>query len=81
MTSPPLQRAGFLSGATVAGWGGLGVLVGGQAVPPDVLVVGEVPHDWLFPRCAAVVHHGGAGALNPLVVCFRVCIRVCVCGY
>lgn len=21
----------------------------------------EVPHDWLFPRMAAVVHHGGAG--------------------
>ncbi|MGV9362190.1 glycosyltransferase [Amycolatopsis sp. NPDC003731] len=27
----------------------------------DVLVVGDVPHDWLFPRTAAVVHHGGAG--------------------
>ncbi|MEV7628128.1 nucleotide disphospho-sugar-binding domain-containing protein [Actinoplanes sp. NPDC089786] len=23
--------------------------------------VGEVPHEWLFPRMAAVVHHGGAG--------------------
>ena len=23
--------------------------------------VGEVPHDWLFPRVAAVVHHAGAG--------------------
>jgi sterol 3beta-glucosyltransferase len=21
----------------------------------------EVPHDWLFPRCSLVVHHGGAG--------------------
>ncbi|WP_043623900.1 glycosyltransferase [Nonomuraea candida] len=27
----------------------------------DVLVVGEVAHDLLFPRTAAVVHHGGAG--------------------
>jgi sterol 3beta-glucosyltransferase len=27
----------------------------------DVLVVGDVPHDWLFPRMAAVVHHAGAG--------------------
>jgi sterol 3beta-glucosyltransferase len=26
----------------------------------DVLQVGWVPHDWLFPRTAAVVHHGGA---------------------
>jgi hypothetical protein len=23
--------------------------------------VGAVPHDWLLPQCAAVVHHGGAG--------------------
>ncbi|HET7646502.1 MAG TPA: glycosyltransferase [Candidatus Limnocylindria bacterium] len=27
----------------------------------DVLVVGEVNHQSLFPRVAAVVHHGGAG--------------------
>ncbi|MGW4247062.1 glycosyltransferase [Nocardia sp. NPDC004722] len=27
----------------------------------DVLTVGDVPHDWLFPRMAALVHHCGAG--------------------
>ncbi len=27
----------------------------------DVFTLTEVPHDWLFPRMAAVVHHGGAG--------------------
>lgn len=27
----------------------------------DMLVVGDIPHDWLFPRTAGVVHHGGAG--------------------
>jgi UDP:flavonoid glycosyltransferase YjiC (YdhE family) len=27
----------------------------------DLLTVGDVPHAWLFPRTAAVVHHGGAG--------------------
>jgi UDP:flavonoid glycosyltransferase YjiC (YdhE family) len=27
----------------------------------DVLVVDDVPHSLLFPRMAAVVHHGGAG--------------------
>ncbi|MFC4909022.1 glycosyltransferase [Actinomadura gamaensis] len=27
----------------------------------DVLAVRDVPHTWLFPRMAAVVHHGGAG--------------------
>lgn len=30
-------------------------------VDERVLVVGDVPHEWLFPRMAAVVHHGGAG--------------------
>ncbi|MEE6259678.1 glycosyltransferase [Plantactinospora sonchi] len=27
----------------------------------QVLTIGEVPHEWLFPRMAAVVHHGGCG--------------------
>jgi len=27
----------------------------------DIFRVERVPHDWLFPRVAAVVHHGGAG--------------------
>lgn len=25
---------------------------------------GNLPHDWLFPRCAAVVHHCGAGTTH-----------------
>ncbi len=33
----------------------------GGAAPSGVHVVGDVPHDWLFPRCRAVCHHGGAG--------------------
>ncbi|CAL9752428.1 unnamed protein product [Musa acuminata subsp. burmannicoides] len=40
------------------GWGGLGNL----AEPKDyVYLLDNVPHDWLFPQCKAVVHHGGAG--------------------
>ncbi|KAI9168006.1 UDP-Glycosyltransferase/glycogen phosphorylase [Paramyrothecium foliicola] len=39
------------------GWGG----VGGTEVPNDIFLLGNCPHDWLFPRVAAVVHHGGAG--------------------
>ncbi|MFJ7905796.1 glycosyltransferase [Kitasatospora sp. NPDC096204] len=27
----------------------------------SVLTIGDTPHDWLFPRTAAVVHHAGAG--------------------
>jgi UDP:flavonoid glycosyltransferase YjiC (YdhE family) len=26
-----------------------------------VFVLGDTPHDWLFPRTALVVHHGGSG--------------------
>ena len=46
------QRAVLLSG-----WGGL------QAadLPDNVFMLKAAPHDWLFPRMAAVVHHGGAG--------------------
>jgi len=29
--------------------------------PPNVFVVDSIPHDWLFPQVAAVIHHGGAG--------------------
>lgn len=27
----------------------------------DIYYIGDCPHEWLFPRVAAVVHHGGAG--------------------
>ena len=45
-----------------SGWGGLGT-ANGCEVPEGVLVLAGkyVPHDWLFPHCAAVVHHGGSG--------------------
>ncbi|HUF38044.1 MAG TPA: glycosyltransferase [Anaerolineales bacterium] len=41
-----------------SGWGDLG---GGQALPETVRMVRDVPFEWLFPRMAALVHHGGAG--------------------
>jgi UDP:flavonoid glycosyltransferase YjiC (YdhE family) len=41
------------------GWGGLG---GGDIdVPENIFLLDNTPHDWLFPRVSAVVHHGGAG--------------------
>ncbi len=40
-----------------AGWGGLSK----ADVPDNILMINSVPHAWLFPRMAAVVHHGGAG--------------------
>ncbi len=39
---------------------GRGDLDGGS-LPPTILRIDSAPHDWLFPRMAAVVHHGGAG--------------------
>ncbi len=51
-----LQRAGR-RGILLGGWSELG----DRGLPDTVLKVSEVPHDWLFPRVAAVVHHGGAG--------------------
>lgn len=41
------------------GWGGLGA--DDIGVPEGVYMLGNVPHDWLFQKVAAVVHHGGAG--------------------
>lgn len=29
--------------------------------PPEIISVGNVPHDWLFPQVDAAVHHGGSG--------------------
>jgi sterol 3beta-glucosyltransferase len=44
-------------GVILTGWGGAG-----PAAPGDALIyLDSAPHDWLFPRCKAVVHHGGAG--------------------
>lgn len=59
-------------GILARGWGGLV----GSDLPDTVFMVDEVPHDWLFPRMKAVVHHGGAGttaaglrAGKPTVIC------------
>jgi len=46
------QRAILLSG-----WGGMQK----TDLPASVCMVDSIPHAWLFPRVAAVVHHGGAG--------------------
>jgi UDP:flavonoid glycosyltransferase YjiC (YdhE family) len=40
------------------GWGGLG---DEGNTPDNVFMLENTPHDWLFPKCSAVVHHGGAG--------------------
>ncbi|MBO8194630.1 glycosyltransferase family 1 protein [Streptomyces oryzae] len=54
LVTDALKRAG-VRGVVQSGWAGL------RADGDDVLTVAEVPHAWLFPRMAAVVHHAGAG--------------------
>ena len=45
-------------GVLLSGWAGLG---SGHDLPVHVFRAEAIPHSWLFPRMAAVVHHGGAG--------------------
>jgi sterol 3beta-glucosyltransferase len=33
----------------------------GVGLPAGILVVDDVPHTWLLPRCRMVIHHGGSG--------------------
>ena len=44
-------------GLLLTGWGGMRP----ELLSDNVFVVDSAPHSWLFPRMAAVVHHGGAG--------------------
>jgi sterol 3beta-glucosyltransferase len=46
------QRAVLLTG-----WGALGP----SCPSRRVFATDSLPHDWLYPRCSGVVHHGGAG--------------------
>jgi sterol 3beta-glucosyltransferase len=43
-------------GIILSGWSGLA-----EPSTRDVLYLKSAPHDWLFPRCKMVIHHGGAG--------------------
>lgn len=44
-------------GILLTGWGALS----NAELPDNVFKIDSAPHDWLFPKMAAVVHHGGAG--------------------
>jgi len=41
----------------LTGWGGITK----ADLPDSVFKLESIPHNWLFPQMAAVVHHGGAG--------------------
>ncbi len=66
-----LERA-RLRGVLARGWGGIAT----GDLPESVYLLDRAPHSELFPRVAAVVHHGGAGttaaglrAGRPTVIC------------
>lgn len=48
-------------GILLTGQGILGRGMAQQSSKHPVYFVESIPHDWLLPRTAAVVHHGGAG--------------------
>ena len=33
-------------------------------LPAETFIIGNTPHDWLFPRVSLVIHHGGAGTCH-----------------
>jgi sterol 3beta-glucosyltransferase len=44
-------------GIILSGWGG----TRSDRWDDSLLYLDAAPHDWLFPRCRTIVHHGGAG--------------------
>ncbi|ABN65309.2 Sterol 3-beta-glucosyltransferase (Autophagy-related protein 26) (UDP-glycosyltransferase 51), partial [Scheffersomyces stipitis CBS 6054] len=38
-------------------------------LPPEIYDSGSIPHDWLFPRIDAAVHHGGSGTTGATLRC------------
>ncbi len=44
-----------------------GVMGFGEEMPETVFQVKDVPHAWLFPKMAAVIHHGGAGTTGSVL--------------
>lgn len=60
VVSEAIRRAGVRA-VVSEGWAGLAVQ--GE----DVITIGDVPHDWLFPQMAAVVSHAGSGTTGAVL--------------
>lgn len=67
-----LKKAG-LRGIILGGWAKLKAdMVKGQPdeqqleeyIRNSILFVDTAPHEWLFPQCSVLVHHGGAGTMG-----------------
>ncbi len=57
-----------------SGWGSLG----SQPLPDTVLKIDYAPYDWLFPRMAMLIHHGGSGTT---AFGFRSGVPACVVSF
>lgn len=44
-------------GILASGWGG----IKSSSLPDSIIEIDHAPHQWLFPKMAAIVHHCGAG--------------------
>jgi UDP:flavonoid glycosyltransferase YjiC (YdhE family) len=61
-TAELVIEAAHLAGVRLilhSGWGGMGRHL--AFLPPTVYRLDYAPYGWLFPRMAAIVHHGGSG--------------------
>ncbi|MEJ2597537.1 MAG: glycosyltransferase [Anaerolineales bacterium] len=54
-----VQRAGIR--AIIQGWD---AAIRQLNLPPTIYSAGSIPHSWLLPRCAGIVHHGGFGTTS-----------------
>ncbi|MEU9378451.1 glycosyltransferase [Streptomyces sp. NPDC048255] len=57
MIKEVIRRLGIRA-VVQTGWQGLDVS------GPDILTIGECPHEWLFPRMSALAHHAGPGTVG-----------------
>jgi len=51
-----------------------------EFVKDNVCFVPFAPHEWLFPRCCCIVHHGGIGTLHAALRAGRPSVATPVCA-
>ena len=72
LLSEAFRQAG-VRGIIGAGWAGLDT-----TASDDIYVMPPVPHGWLFPQTAAIIHHGGAGTT---AAAFRAGVPSVICPF
>lgn len=71
LVTEAVRRTGVRA-VIATGWGGIGASASDSGPPShDVLTIEQAPHDWLFPRMAAIVHHGGPGTVGAALAAGR----------